>query len=419
MQTITTTWAMQIKWSPAVATPAVCTLPTNLVCDTQTAIATVQAKPLSSAHQKHNLLVLKCVNSTSGKVGVLKIRCPASEFKAEGTKLIRMYTNVGIAALMPPLRAFVKIAHKGKNWGGVYMDHYDMPVNSIIFPQSGFDTKPVEASFERARPDGSADRGVGLRYTPAGLQTATIVACMELLQRMHALGWVHGDTHLGNFLLSTTTWCVVAIDVERAFPTDDAGQHLMDMQELFGHATGLLLSSAGGWDMLDINGVFNHMHPAAGAASKRRHDVMRLLPICTCFACDNADERMDGCGMCQSTFYVRAVEHYAAAPQSYVDALASYTLKRATAKVAAKRATVRAMLETIAGPLMLQLPSLDPAIYGKERSRSIDHYNDWVSTLLFSPDDTQFKRVIAGLVELNRPEADSVAELISRTRVPM
>jgi aminoglycoside phosphotransferase (APT) family kinase protein len=35
------------------------------------------------------------------------------------------------------------------------------------------------------------------------------------LQRMHAAGWVHGDTHLGNFMLDANTWRVVAIDVVR------------------------------------------------------------------------------------------------------------------------------------------------------------------------------------------------------------
>jgi hypothetical protein len=225
------TWTMNINWrnvhgkDMGVVSTAFCTLPSNLV-SRQT--AAIEAMPMESAIQKHTLLVIKCHDSSCGENSVLKIRQPASEFKTEGTNMIRMYSNEGVAALLPPIRAFVKVTHYGKTWAGAFMDHYDMSVNAIIFPVKGFNVKKLEASFEKARPDGSSGgHGVAMRYTPSGLQTAALVACMELLQRMHSLGWVHGDTHLGNFLVNTKTWCVVAIDFERSFYSKDVGQHLM------------------------------------------------------------------------------------------------------------------------------------------------------------------------------------------------
>jgi hypothetical protein len=411
------TWQMQVNWRNATGKyvgegiTALCTLPSNFRRGAET--AAVDAMPMDSAIQKHNLLLIKCSGDS-----VLKIRQPASEFKTEGTNLIRMYTNEGVAAVMAPIRAFVKLTHAGKTWAGVYMDHYDTCINSVIFPKRASDLRKLNVAFENERPHGhDAGHGVALRYTAAGLQTAAIVACMELLQRMHSFGWVHGDTHLGNFLLNTKTWRVVAIDVERAFPSMDVAQHLMDMQELFGHATGLILSTAvcGGWDMLDIFGVSMGLHPELGDAA--RDNVMRMLPICTCFACDKSEERLDGCAKCQSDFYDQAAAHYDANRQAYISALSVYTLGRATSRIAVKRASVRAMIETVAGPLMLQLPSLPADTYDKTIPRLVDEYNEWVSELIFSPDDTASQRVVAALGRLNRPEADSVADLIIRSRM--
>jgi hypothetical protein len=362
--------------------------------------------------------LIKCRDGSGD--GVLKIRQPASEFKTEGTNLIRMYTNEGVASLMAPIRAFVKLTHFGKTWSGVYMDSYDMCVNSIIFPRRASDLRALEAAFGKDRPDGSVlqQHGVPIRFTTAGLQTAVLVACMELLQQMHSLGWVHGDTHLGNFLLNTKTWRIVAIDFERAFPSRDVAQHLMDIQELFGHATGLILSNAGGWDMLDIFGVAMKLHPELAPRDAAASDnVMRMLPICACFACDKVVERLDGCNKCQSDFYDQAAAHYDANRQAYINALSVYTLGRAASKVAAKRASVRAIIETVAGPLMLQLPSLPTDIYDRTVPLIVDEYNEWVSEIIFSPGDTTFKKVVGALGALNRPEADSVADLIVRSKM--
>jgi hypothetical protein len=413
---------MKINWRNAagkyvgVGTTALCTLPSTFRRGADT--AAVDAMPMDSAIQKYNLLLIKCRDGSGDSV--LKIRQPASEFKAEGTNLIRMYTNEGVASLMAPIRAFVKLTHAGKTWAGVYMDSYDMCVNSIIFPRRASDLRALEAAFAKDRPDGlGGGHGVPIRFATTGLQTAALVACMELLQRMHSLGWVHGDTHLGNFLLNTKTWRVVAIDFERAFPSRDVAQHLMDIQELFGHATGLILSHAGGWDMLDIFGVAMGLHPELGGQkyATTSDNVMRMLPICSCFACDKVVERLDGCNKCQSDFYDQAAAHYDANRQAYINALSVYTLGRAASKVAVKRASVRAMIETVAGPLMLQLPSLPPDIYDRTVPLIVDEYNDWVSEIIFSPGDTTFKKVVGALGSLNRPEADSVADLIVRSKM--
>jgi tRNA A-37 threonylcarbamoyl transferase component Bud32 len=90
----------------------------------------------------------------------------------------------------------------------------------FISAESKKDVGQLEALYQSERPHHDRKRqnhkGVLVCYDiNRTLQTAVIAACIELLQRMHAAGWVHGDTHLGNFMLDANTWRVVAIDVVR------------------------------------------------------------------------------------------------------------------------------------------------------------------------------------------------------------
>jgi hypothetical protein len=179
----------------------------------------------------------------------------------------------------------------------------------------------------------------------------------------------------------------------------------------------LLDKTKRGWDMLDILGVFARMHPAA-ASGGQRPDIMRMLPVCNCFACENMEDRLHGCEYCKSAlFRDYVVKHYASDSKSYIDEMAIFTVKRAAEEVSEMRDTVRAILETVSGPLMMFMPSMDPSIYGKWRSRDVEEYHIWVSELLFWPDDAKFKRVVEALGDLNCPDADSVAELMARARV--
>ena len=103
--------------------------------------------------------------------------------------------------------------------------NFSVVLNSryVFTAQSRKDVGQLEAMYRTERPGLSgakktsahqSEKGVLVCYdTNRTLQTAVIAACIELLQRMHAEGWVHGDTHLGNFMLDAKSWRVVAIDV--------------------------------------------------------------------------------------------------------------------------------------------------------------------------------------------------------------
>ena len=248
------------------------------------------------------------------------------------------------------------------------------------------------------------------------LQTAVIAACMQLLQRMHAAGWVHGDTHLGNFMLDSDRWRVLAIDVERSFRSDCPRQHLIDMQELFGHASGLLVAQpcTNQWDMRDVLGVLVLLHPAvtqqktAAARSSRkcsskRHkiqsandedDVLRLLPVCICFASDSEQERLDGCQKCNTPFFKDASAHYALNPRAYIDSLLLHSLEKVAKKVAEARAVAHSRLRAVADPLRLDLMKTpcaaallrlrhDEAPDDTTPSTDDAQFDDWVANLLF------------------------------------
>lgn len=142
------------------------------------------------------------------------------------------------------------------------------------------------------------------------IQMSLIMATMRLLHRMHKdHGWVHGDSHLGNFVYQKGK--IYAIDFERSFATTHQVQHLLDLQECFGHFSGILLNPHGihEWDMRDIFGIYYHRHPllltvtalprgCVHMHSRRR--TLFLLPICTCFTCPTQKLRQKGCVFCKS-----------------------------------------------------------------------------------------------------------------------
>ena len=54
--------------------------------------------------------------------------------QVEGSNMLRMLENDAVAALMPPVHAFLKFDYGGQTWGGMCTAHYDWCVNSIIYP---------------------------------------------------------------------------------------------------------------------------------------------------------------------------------------------------------------------------------------------------------------------------------------------
>jgi hypothetical protein len=170
----------------------------------------------------------------------------------------------------------------------------------------------------------------------ADLHTAVAAACLEALQRLHRAGWVHGDTHLGNFLLDVGSWRVYLIDFERAFPCSLQRQAFLDVQELFGHMSGALVSYpyTHSWDMTEILPIVTRLHPALSTAtphypdpqafrllapsplpeahtrSEQRRRLFHLLPVCTCFVHSDRRQRLEGCEFCTSHFNRLNIQYY-------------------------------------------------------------------------------------------------------------
>jgi hypothetical protein len=95
------------------------------------------------------------------------------------------------------------------------------------------------------------------------IKLSLCIAALQLLRSLHREGWVHGDSHLGNFVYSDGR--VFAIDFERSFASASKVQHLMDIQEAFGHISGLMMNAQHEWDLRDIPGVYFHRSRACSA----------------------------------------------------------------------------------------------------------------------------------------------------------
>lgn len=373
---------------------------------------------------------------------VLKVREPAKAFFTEGTKLLEMLRNAALAALLPPVHAFMSFEMDGKRWGGVCTAYCPHCVNHIVFPGKNAEMAALAQRFVDSSP--SADGGgVPVRYAPGrSLRTATLAACIELLQRMHALGWVHGDTHMGNFMLDPSTWRVYAIDVERAFRSDCPRQHMTDLQELIGHATGLLLSTTpSAWDMRDILGVLIQLHPDLRSSgkkhSKRRKlsaadDVLRLLPVCLCFVCDVPKDRIRGCPKCNTPFFNENVARYTKNARACIDSLLHTSLEELSRSILEPRAAAHKSLRSVADPLLRLLRRKDAkrlrddtpfaADDAMQSPNFRDTFDHWVANLLFMGpvlrrpfEETD--KLLDGLMAMDSSEALSVAALIQTARV--
>lgn len=153
------------------------------------------------------------------------------------------------------------------------------------------------------------------------VQMSIAIAALRLLNRMHVVhGWAHGDSHLGNFMYMEGK--IYAIDFERSFKTIAPVQHLLDIQEFFGHFSGVLLNLVRNneWDMHDIFGMYYYRHPLMSrggfrpqspksikdqwmgkASNYSRRKTLYMLPICMCFTCPTKELRVKGCDFCRST----------------------------------------------------------------------------------------------------------------------
>ncbi len=179
------------------------------------------------------------------------------------------------------------------------------------------------------------------------IQMSIALAALRLLHRMHAeCGWVHGDSHMGNFMYLNQS--IYAIDFERSFGSTDRVQHLMDIQEFFGHFSGILLHAvrANDWDMRDISGLYYYRHPLVSGEMQQakqpkvdpywiskssnfsRRKTLFMLPICTCFTCPTEDLRLKGCSFCKSRLNVQSADFVASHFEEVLEDMSEWGLSK-------------------------------------------------------------------------------------------
>ena len=266
----------------------------------------------------------------------VKMRYPLAEHQKELDTYMTMMEKEGVySAFVPILCAFeVVVLANGEEqtWGGLCMPFLDFTVCNIMSisprPSAKTDMQRLSAAFLLRQPPNDNDErddrdpttaklmrqhGMPLIGGRGGFEMAILAACFRLLYSVHAHGWVHGDTHMGNFMLDTTTWRVYLIDAERSFQSKDSVQYLLDAQELFGHATGLLISMHNhiSWDMQDVWAVMSRMHPSTTATQQQTPSLAAFIPVCTCFVHDIRCHRIRGCSLCMSPVNSQQATRYA------------------------------------------------------------------------------------------------------------
>ncbi len=216
-------------------------------------------------------------------------------------------------------------------WKGYCMREAKYSVRDILTPPS---SDPVSGALAQRkilqdllkdkesvlREDNSGEGG-GMKVffqQDQSIQLSIAIAALHLMHKLHSkYGWIHGDSHMGNFMYMNKR--VYAIDFERSFASDDPVQHLLDLQEFFGHFSGILLNPlrVHEWDMRDIFGLYYYRHPlltrgsVSTSSNFSRRDTMYLLPICTCFTCPTAELRNKGCQFCKSPLNTQSAKYMA------------------------------------------------------------------------------------------------------------
>jgi len=329
----------------------------------------------------------------------MKLRYPLSEVQEEINRYAainntseatgsaeRMHSNVKVSDLFPEIYGFMEFdMPKNEKWGAICMEFYEASVvetlyNNYHHGKSDLIKKMNLAYVSRCDDQRKNDdirrnkgvlhfdnrfsstcesKGICIKGFPGkSIYTSIVEACIQLLRCLHSFGWIHGDTHLGNFMIDASSLRIVLIDTERSFKSDCPVQKLLDVQEMFGHAISLTVSMPYNktWDMREIQGVAGILHPFNSLASKRASTtatqtcmvdidtekmhspieevisfelspifkqmsrkvpckyrfnnskqslVFMMLPVCTCFTRHDVAERTRGCIYCQSKFNKR------------------------------------------------------------------------------------------------------------------
>ena len=267
---------------------------------------------------------------------VLKIRTPRKCAHAEAKTLRTIYLDPVAGPLLPEIYAFVRILlPTGHSLDGILMQRLDLAANALLYP--GPSTRITDrvrhlgslyvTSFIAPASSSEGSRGMPLDPPPTdqsdpvdALRTAVAVACLRALQAFHDAGWVHADTHLGNFLLDSKRWTIVLIDFERTFRSEMPIQTMLDVQELFGHLSSALTAAPyfNEWDLCGALPIATRLHPlldgsfcsASSTADPHVALMCSLLPVCDCFVEESLAARINGCPLCRSDVNRRIVRHY-------------------------------------------------------------------------------------------------------------
>jgi hypothetical protein len=396
---------------------------------------------IRNIYTKKHLEVVHCKCSRHGDF-CMKLRYPFSAHDKESSKYVEMLNvtgndggnvnndgaNIRATRYFPEVFAFIKVRLlNGELWGGICMKLMGQPIVDILYVDSipkrkdqnvknlaklaaEFWKVPLVVHDSKSSSEDEEDKKRGgvrvKRMEKRGIQTSLTVACLELLHKLHMCGWVHGDSHLGNFVLDPATWRVYLIDMERSFASTDAVQHMLDIQECFGHACGLIVSYSSGqnWDMDDIWGVAAKLHPLLRSSSKKKRllqdtSVMHMLPVCNCFAEEDEEDKLHGCICCRSKKNIQTANFFKMNGFAHIQNLFNMSLKMAKAYVfAARKKTIAEFNQMESLLLDSQCKrDLEKFILLSQQSRSFDvetprHYlnvdekinfDDWLRKILY------------------------------------
>jgi hypothetical protein len=277
-------------------------------------------------------------------------------------------------AFVPLQAAFQFHTSDGTCWGALCMPFLPCTLANVL-SVSPKPTAPLDMACLSDRfhshlhtvssvhpPEMHPDGGMSLRTAQGCMEMVLLEACFQLLHFVHTRGWVHGDAHLGNFLLDTQSWRIYLIDMERTFQSADPTQYLLDAQELFGHCTGLLLSLSrpSAWDMSDVWSVMARMHPKSKTPSTI--PLLHYTPVCTCFIHDDVPSREHGCVMCKSSANLAIAERYLVEAPAWACKTKRVDFEDLLYHIKLSRLDARQTLEDIACALLAHWQTIKPRL---------------------------------------------------------
>jgi hypothetical protein len=173
----------------------------------------------------------------------LKLIRSRSIFRAERLAHEQLSANAHALDLFLPLLFFCRVPHLKRMsmhaWRGYCMRQGQYSMRDILYKSPRHTDDEHRALLQRLlhdrdhycppQADTEPQGGLCVAFKPTqSVQMSLCLAVLRLLQALHQSGWVHGDSHLGNFVYANGR--LYAIDFERSFCSTDPIQHLLDIQ---------------------------------------------------------------------------------------------------------------------------------------------------------------------------------------------